>query len=311
MSEGVLTVPAPANVRRHPALRGSYTPLVTPFTATGDIDLDTFSRLVDRQVTAGSHGVVVNGTTAEPSLLSVKERTTLVREAINVTDGRIPVIAATGSQSLAETLELTAAAETAGADALLVVTPYYVNPPQRGLIRYFTTVAGTTALPVLIYHIPVRAGVSMPPSSVADVVEQAPNVVGVKHAANDLGYVTELLHRLGPEFRVMVGLEELSYPMMAVGASGLVNAVANVAPKTVARLAEAVAAGRHDEARALHDALFELNRAVFWDTNPIPIKYMMKRLGYLPNNAHRLPMAPAEPALTARLDTLLDRINLD
>jgi 4-hydroxy-tetrahydrodipicolinate synthase len=142
------------------------------------------------------------------------------------------------------------------------------------------------------------------------ICERVPQLVGMKHAANDLGFVTRLLDRFGFEFRIFVGLEELSFPMLALGAAGLMNAVGNVAPRPVAELYESVVRGDLAAARKLHFALFELNQAVFFDTNPIPIKYMMKRMGLLPTEEHRLPMVPATPELAERLDGVLRRAGL-
>jgi len=291
------------------ALRGSYPPLITPF-RDGAVDYEAYARLVEYQIAEGSHGIVVNGTTSEPSTLTADERARLVRVAVETSRKRIPVVAATGSQSHAETVWLTEQAESAGVDAVLVVTPYYIRPPQRGLVEYFVDVGRRTALPFLIYHIPGRTAVSVEIDTMERIAERLPTLVGIKHAVNDLGFVSQLLSRLGPDFRVFVGLEELSFPMLAIGASGLMNAVGNLAPETVARLYQAVASGSLGEARALHDELFELNRAVFWDTNPIPIKYMMKRLGLIAVNEHRLPMVPAEKGLEARLDAVLERAKL-
>ena len=293
----------------HDFLRGSYPPLVTPF-RDGEVDLETYASLVERQIAGGSHGITVNGTTAEPSTLTMEERDRLVRVAVEVADGRVPVVAATGSQSLAESVWLTEQADDAGADAVLVVTPYYVKPPQRGLVEYYRDLGARTDLPLLVYHIPGRTAVEVLPETLEQIAAAAPTFVGMKHAVNDLGYVTDARRRLGDGFRIFVGLEELSLPMLAVGASGMMNAVANVAPAEIAALYEAVASGDLDAARKRHDALFELNRAVFWDTNPTPIKYLMRRLGVLPTNEHRLPMMPAAPELEARLDALIDRTGL-
>jgi 4-hydroxy-tetrahydrodipicolinate synthase len=287
-------------------LKGSYVPLVTPF-RDGELDLPAYTSMVERQIGAGSHGIVTTGTSGEPSVLTAAERTALLLAALEASAGRTPVVAATGSQSLAETLVLTREAEDAGARGLLVVTPYYIKPPQRGLEEYFVRVADSTSLPVLIYHIPGRAAVSVDVATVRRIVDRAPNVVGMKHAVNDLGYASELLAELGADFRLFAGVEELSYPVLAIGGSGLMNAVANVAPRPIAAMCEAVARGEHDTALALHRDLLEVNQAIFWDTNPIPIKYLMKRLGLLADNQHRLPMSPASPQLAARLDDLLDR----
>jgi 4-hydroxy-tetrahydrodipicolinate synthase len=293
----------------HDFLRGSYPPLVTPF-RDGEVDLETYASLVERQIAGGSSGITVNGTTAEPSTLTLEERDRIVRVAVDVTAGRVPVVAATGSQSHAETVWLTEQAADAGADAVLIVTPYYVKPPQRGLVEYYRDLGARTDLPLLVYHIPGRTAVEVLPETLEAIAHAAPTFVGMKHAVNDLGYVTDTRRRLGDDFRIFVGLEELSLPMLVVGATGMMNAVANVAPAEIAALYEAVAAGDLDGARKRHDALFELNRAVFWDTNPTPIKYLMRRLGMLPTNEHRLPMMPATPELEARLDALIERTGL-
>ena len=291
------------------SLRGSYPPLITPF-RDGEVDVDAYASLVERQIAGGSHGITVNGTTAEPSTLTMEERDRLVRVAVDVAARRVPVVAATGSQSHAETVWLTEQAAEAGADAVLIVTPYYIRPPQRGLVEYYRDLGARTELPMLVYHIPGRTAVEVTPETLEQIADAAPTFVGLKHAVNDLGYVTDARRRLGDDLRVFVGLEELSLPMLAVGATGLMNAVGNVAPAEIAALYEAVASGDLDGARKRHDALFELNRAVFWDTNPIPIKYMMRRLGFLSTNEHRLPMIPATPELEARLDALLSRVGL-
>ena len=290
-------------------LRGSYPPLVTPL-RHGAVDYDTFAKLVEFHVTEGSHGIVVGGTTAEPSTLTIEERAQLLEVAIDAAGGRIPIVAATGSQSHAETVTLTLQAEEAGADALLVVTPYYIKPPARGLAEYYIDLGKRTNLPLLIYHIPGRAAVGIDVPTVECIADAVPHLVGIKHAAHDFAFVTQLLDTLGADFRVFVGLEELSFPMLAVGASGLMNAVGNVTPHRVAALYEAVARGDLGAARQLHFELFELNQSVFFDTNPIPIKYMMKRLGLLPANEHRLPMMPATPELELRLDDVLARAGL-
>jgi 4-hydroxy-tetrahydrodipicolinate synthase len=290
-------------------LRGSYPPLITPF-RNGKVDFHKFAELVERQVKEGSHGVVITGTTAEPSSLTVEERAGLVQTAIETAAGRIPVVAATGSQSYAETLEITSRAEKAGADVLLVVTPYYIKPSQQGLVEYFVALGERTHLPLMIYHIPGRAAVSVTTSTVAKIAERTPNLVGIKHAANDLELVTELLARLGPDFRIFCGLEALSLPMLAVGAAGLMNAVGNLAPARVARLCTAVFEGNLSEARKLHFELFELNQSIFLDTNPIPLKYMMARIGLLDSPELRLPLVPLDKQRMEILDGVLSRAGL-
>jgi len=285
-------------------IRGSIPPVITPF-RDGAVDYDAYAALVERQVAEGSHGVLVNGTTAEPATLTTDERMKLVDVALEVVNGRVPVVAATGSQSHAESVALTEQAAKAGADALLIVTPYYIKPPQRGLVEYYVDLAQRTDLPVMIYHIPGRTAVSVTLDSCKAIRDRAPNLVGLKHAVNDLGFVTETIREFGPDWKVFVGLEELSFPMMAVGACGLMNAVGNMAPGRVAAICEAVWAGNLEAAKAIHYELWELNKSVFFDTNPIPMKYMMMRMGILARNEHRLPMVPASPEVMAKCDAVL------
>ena len=292
-----------------PTLRGSFPPVVTPF-KQGAVDYERYAQLIDFQVENGSHGVLVNGTTSEPSTLTLAERNRLVDVALEVVAGRVPVVAATGSQSLAETEALTAHAVARGVDALLVVTPYYIRPPQRGLVQYYLTLAERHETPWMIYHIPGRAAVNVTLESMKEIRERSRHFVGMKHAVNDLGLVTECLAAFGDEFRIFVGLEELSFPMMAIGACGLMNAVGNLRPGVLAEMCEAVWRGDLATGRSLHQRLLEINQAVFFDTNPIPMKYMMKRLGLLDSNEHRLPMVPATAELEKRLDGVLQRAGL-
>jgi 4-hydroxy-tetrahydrodipicolinate synthase len=294
---------------RHARLRGSIPPLITPLRA-GALDLDAYARLVERQIARGSHGVLVNGTTGEPASLVIAERNALVDTALAAAAGRVPVIAATGGQSLAETLELTRHAVRAGADALLIVTPYYSKPPQRGLIEYFLEVTREHETPWLVYQIPGRTAVSVSLDSLQELRERSPQLVGMKLAANDLGFAASCRSALGADFALFVGLEELSFPMLALGAAGLMNAAANLLPDRLAALCQAVWDGELAAARALHEQLLELNQAIFYETNPIPIKYMMKRLGLLRENEHRLPLVPASAQLERRLDAVLERAGL-
>ncbi len=290
-------------------LRGSIPPLVTPFRGD-EVDYEAYARLCEFQLEQGSDGILVNGTTAEPSTLTLEERNRLVDVGMEAVGGRMPVVAATGSQSLAESERLTLHAVQAGVDALLIVTPYYLRPPQRGLIEYYLRLAAAHDTPWMVYHIPGRTAVSVTLETLATLRERSPRFVGMKHAVNDLGFASEALALLGEDFRIFVGLEELSFPMMAIGACGLMNAVGNLRPAVLAKLCAAVDAGDLHEGRALHQQLLEINKAVFYDTNPIPIKYMMKRLGILPENAHRLPNMPATGELARRLDAVLERAGL-
>jgi 4-hydroxy-tetrahydrodipicolinate synthase len=288
------------------AIRGSIPPLVTPF-RDGAVDEEAYRRLIAFQVAEGSHGILVNGTTSEPASLTVEERNRLVDIAIDAAGGQVPVVVASGSQSIAETKALTRHAADAGADALLIVTPYYSRPPQRGIVEYYLEATRDIATPWMIYHIPGRAAVSVTIETVEELLRRSPTFVGMKHASPDLDFVTDCLAAAGEDFKIFVGLEALSFPMMAVGACGLMNAVGNLRPKVLVEMCEAVWRGDLHEGRRLHQQLHEINKAVFFDTNPIPIKYMAKKLGILPDNTHRLPMVPATPELERRLDAVLAR----
>ena len=290
-------------------LKGSIPPIVTPI-KEGSVDYDAYSRLVEFQVNEGSHGILVNGTTAEPSTLTAKERNKLVDIAMETVNQQLPVIAATGSQSYEETKFLTQHAVKAGVDALLIVTPYYIKPPQRGLIEYYLKLANQHETPWMIYHIPGRTAINVTLETMLKLRSKSKTFIGMKHAVNDLGFVTECLAGLGKDFKIFVGLEELSFPMMAIGACGLMNAVGNLRPKILSDMCEAIWEKDMDRGQKLHQQLLEINQAVFYDTNPIPIKYMMKRLGIMPNNEHRLPMVAATKELEQKLDNVLSRAGL-
>ena len=290
-------------------LKGSIPPIVTPI-KEGSVDYDAYSRLVEFQVNEGSHGILVNGTTAEPSTLTAKERNNLVDIAMETVNQQLPVIAATGSQSYEETKFLTQHAVKAGVDALLIVTPYYIKPPQRGLIEYYLKLANQHETPWMIYHIPGRTAINVTLETMLKLRSKSKTFIGMKHAVNDLGFVTECLAGLGKDFKIFVGLEELSFPMMAIGACGLMNAVGNLRPKILSDMCEAIWEKDMDRGQKLHQQLLEINQAVFYDTNPIPIKYMMKRLGIMPNNEHRLPMVAATKELEQKLDNVLSRAGL-
>ena len=285
-------------------LRGSYTPVVTPF-REGNVDYEQFASLVERQVKGGTHGVVVAGSSGEATSLTVKERERLFKTAVDTSKGRIVVVAGTGSASYDETAELCMAAEKVGVDALLVVTPYYVRPPQGALVEYFVQIGKKTPLPLIIYHIPGRAAVSLAAQTVARIADRTPTLAGIKHAAHDLDLVSELLMALGPDFRVFCGLESLSLPMLVIGAAGVMNAVGNLDPARVAALCSAAASGRWDEARKLHYELFSIAQSIFLETNPIPLKYMMARMGLLASPEVRLPLVRLDSDRERILDDVL------
>jgi 4-hydroxy-tetrahydrodipicolinate synthase len=287
-------------------LRGSFVPLVVPF-ADGAVDYDAYARLCAWQIGRGSHGLLVNATSGEPTTLTLEERATLVEAAMEVAKGRCPVCAGTASQSHAETVALTARYQDLGVDAIVVVTPYYCAPPQRALVDFFADIAGRTDRPMLIYHIPGRAAVRLTVDTLVQIRERAENFAGLKNTDTDMPLVTATLHRLGPDFRIFCGTEPMTLAMLSVGGCGVMLSVSNVIPDRVARLCDHYLAGETEAARALNDDLSEIFAAVGYDTPPIATKYMLKRIGVISRDEHRLPMTAATPELEERLDGVLER----
>jgi len=286
-------------------LRGSLVPLVTPFRG-GRIDESRFDDLLEWQIASGSHGVVIGGTTGEPAALSLDEREGLTVRAIRVARKRVPVVAATGTNNLDETLRLTAAARRAGADAVLVVVPYYTRPSQEGLYQYFRAIAGSVDLPVILYNIPGRTAVNLEAATIARLARDVPNIVGVKEANKDFEHITRVFHLSPKGFLVYSGIEMFCFSLLALGGAGHISATGNVLPAEVARLYDLAAAGRWDEARELHDHLLPMNEALFIDTNPVPVKHALGMMGKIDPEV-RSPLAPLSAEHTERLRGVLAR----
>jgi 4-hydroxy-tetrahydrodipicolinate synthase len=296
-------------IRKAPFLKGAFTPLVVPF-RSGEVDYDRYARLIEWQIDQGTHGLLVNATSGEPTTLTLEEKARLIEVAVKTSAGRRPVAAGIPAESHSEAVVLLARAEQAGADALVSVTPYYVRPPQRGLVAFFTDLAKRTNLPFLIYHIPGRAAVSVAAETFEAIAERCPNFVGLKNTDDNLALVSRLMSRLGPDFRIFGGLESTAFAMSALGGCGTMITTSNVAPKRIAELNELCMAGKLHEAQILAIEIDELMTAPFLDTGPIPIKCMMKLMGLIAANEHRLPMVPATPELEKQLAAVVERYAL-
>jgi 4-hydroxy-tetrahydrodipicolinate synthase len=290
-------------------LSGSFVPLVVPFD-DGAVDYEAYARLCDWQIEQGSDGLLVNATSGEPTTLTLDERHTLVEVAMDVAAGRRPVCAGTASVSHAETVTLIERFEKLGVDQVFVVTPFYCQPPQRALVDFFADVAARTARPLLAYHIPGRAAVRFTADTLAAIKEKAANFVGLKNTDDDMALVTDTLARLGPDFRIFCGMEKASLPTLAVGGCGLMISVSNVIPGPVAELSRLYAGGDTAGARRLNGELAPLFDAIGYDTSPITTKYMLRRIGVIAKNEHRLPMTTSTPELEARLDAVLQGAGL-
>lgn len=270
--------------------RGSIVALVTPFRDDESLDLTKLRELVDLHVESGTHGLVPCGTTGESPTLTHEEHHTVVDEVIRASDGRIPVIAGTGSNSTREALELTRHAKASGADAALVITPYYNRPTQEGLIRHFLVVAEAVDIPIIIYNVPGRTGTDILPETLAKLSEH-PNIVGVKEATGSLKRTSEVVAACGTDFTVLSGDDIVTLPMMSVGARGTITVVGNIAPREVAEMCDAFDAGNLKRAQELHYATMPLSIDLFLETNPIPVKTAMRMMGLL-NGVMRLPLCP-------------------
>ena len=284
---------------------GAYTALVTPFRPDGSVDFDRLRNLVEFQVAGGIDGLVPVGTTGESPTLDMDEHVEVVRFVVETAGRRVKVVAGTGGNSTAEALELTRKAIDAGADGTLQVTPYYNKPTQTGLLRHFLAVADL-GLPVVLYNVPGRAGCEIAVPTVAELAKH-PNVVSVKEAAGSVDRVSRIKNAC--DIEVLSGDDSLTLPMMSVGACGVISVASNVAPKAVADLVHAAAAGRWDDARALHYRFYRLFNDIFVETNPIPIKAAMEMAGLGPA-VYRLPLCEMADANREKLRETLRQAGL-
>jgi 4-hydroxy-tetrahydrodipicolinate synthase len=293
--------------RSDPAgIRGSIAPVVTPFTDDGGVDHDSLRGLIRFQLEAGSHGISLGGSTGEPSAQSVAERVAAMRTAAAEIADRVPFLPGTGSHQLDETLELTAAASQAGADAALVITPYYARPTQEGLYQWYATVAREFPdLPLVVYNVPSRTAVDIAPETMRRLFADFDNIVGIKETTRDFEHFSRVLHACGPSLLMWSGIELLCLPLLALGGTGFVSAVANLAPGAVARMYELWQSGDFDAARDLHYRLHPLADLLFVETNPAPAKWVLKQQGRIASAHVRPPLITPTAAGIARIRTLL------
>ncbi|WP_246179162.1 4-hydroxy-tetrahydrodipicolinate synthase [Actinomadura decatromicini] len=295
--------------RTDPAtIRGSIAPVVTPFTAEGAVDHDALRGLIRWQLESGSHGISLGGSTGEPSAQTAAERIAAIRTAADEVADRVPFLPGTGSAKLDETLEITAAARDAGADAALIITPYYARPTQDALYAWYAAVAREFPdLPLVIYNVPSRTAVDIAPETVRRLFTDFDNVVGIKETTKDFEHFSRVLHACGPELLVWSGIELLCLPLLALGGAGFVSAVANLAPAAVARMYELWTSGDQAGARDLHYRLHPLVDLLFVETNPAPAKWVLERQGRIPSGYVRPPLATPSDAAVARIRDLLDQ----
>ncbi|HXG77870.1 MAG TPA: 4-hydroxy-tetrahydrodipicolinate synthase [Methyloceanibacter sp.] len=290
-----------------PPLQGSFTALITPF-RDGKIDAAAFTKLVEWQIDQGTHGLVPCGTTGESPTLSHDEHKHVVELCIEAAAGRVPVIAGTGSNSTAEAIELTRHAKIAGADAVLVVTPYYNKPSQEGLYLHYKAIHDSVDIPIIIYNIPGRSVIDMSVDTMARL-GQLKNIVGVKDATANLARASQQRAALGKDFIQFSGEDATALGFMAHGGHGCISVTANIAPALCAEFQLACLAGNFRLALQLQDRLMPLHDAMFVESNPGPVKYAASRLG-LCSAETRLPLAPLSPSSKKKVDDALSAVGL-
>lgn len=289
-------------------LRGVYTALVTPFNMDRSIDEPALRDLVDFQIEGGVAGLVPMGTTGESPTVTHEENVRVVEIVIDQTKGRVPVIAGTGSNSTDEAVAMTRRAKELGADATLQVAPYYNKPSQEGLFQHFSTVADDGGLPVIVYNIPSRTGRNIENDTMLRLAAH-PGVLGVKEASGDIPQVMDLVMRKPKDFAVLSGDDNLAYALVALGGTGVISVASNIAPRLMSDLIGAALAGDYSKARESHYRLLPFFKALFYDTNPVPVKYGLSVLGRI-REVYRLPMCPMTDANKAAFREVLEQLGI-
>ena len=280
--------------------RGTAPALVTPFTADGAVDEATLRRLIDRQIDGGVEGLVILGTTGENATIWPDERRRIVDLAVEHTAGRVPVIVGTGNNSTSESIVFSKEAAASGADGLLVVGPYYNKPPQAGFVAHVAAIAEATDCPIMLYNVPSRTSFNFTAETTLRIAETIPSVVAVKEASGDLAQISDILAHRPDTLGVYAGDDEMTLPMVALGADGVVSVISNLIPRLFSDMVRAALAADYDTARRAHYRLMPAMRACFFETNPIPAKTLLATMGLI-DPTMRLPLVPMEAANRQRL----------
>jgi 4-hydroxy-tetrahydrodipicolinate synthase len=278
--------------------KGSIVAIVTPF-KDGNIDEETYRRLIEDQIENGTSAIVPCGTTGESATLSMKEHARVIDIAVSAVNKRVPVIAGAGGNNTQEAIELTTHARKAGADATLQVTPYYNKPMQEGLYRHFQAIAKAVPFPQVLYNVPGRTSVNLLPETVARLAE-LPEVVAIKEASGNLSQMTEILELAGDKITLLSGDDNVVLPVLAIGGKGVISVVANIIPGDMAAMIRTWEEGKMEEARERFYRLFPLCRAMFYETNPIPVKTALALMGKI-GREMRLPLSPMSAANEEKL----------
>ena len=289
--------------------QGMATAMVTPMDARGDIDYEAMGRFIDWQIDSGINALVVMGTTGENATIEPEDQTEVIRFTVERTAGRIPVIAGTGTNNTEHVLRNTREACRVGADAVLVVTPYYNKATQNGLIRHFYTVADASTVPVIVYNVPGRTGVNIQPKTLAALAEH-PNIAAIKEASGNMAQMVEMAALCGDKVDIYSGEDALTVPMMAMGAKGTISVLSNVVPAQSVAMTDACLAGDYRTAAAWQCKLLPLINALFSEVNPIPAKAAASAMGF-GEDVLRLPLTPMEEGTRAKLFEEMRKLGLN
>lgn len=289
-------------------IKGSIVAIVTPF-KDGKLDEDGLKSLIEWHIESGTHCIVPCGTTGESATLSYEEHDKVVEITVKTVNGRVPVIAGTGSNSTEETIMLTEHAKKAGADAALVITPYYNKPTQEGLFQHFTKVAETCEFPMILYNVPSRTAVNMLPATVARCAQNI-YMIGIKEATGDLKQVTDVIRQCPDDFIVLSGDDFTALPLMSVGGKGVISVAANVMPADMSKLMDLALAGKYKEAREINSRLFPLYESLFIETNPTPAKTALSLMGKISSPEARLPLSQMLDGNIEKLKKIISSYNI-
>ncbi|NEZ03221.1 4-hydroxy-tetrahydrodipicolinate synthase [Wenzhouxiangella sp. XN201] len=293
-------------------VKGVYTALVTPFDQAGEVNYEALGEILEKQIAAGVSGVVPMGTTGESPTMFNAEHDGVIRYTVEKVAGRVQVWAGTGSNNTQQAIRTTREAQEAGADGVLVVTPYYNKPSQAGLQRYFREIAESTELPIIVYNIKGRTAVNVETETLAEIAK-IPNVIAVKEASGDIGQMADVIDRIcqrhDEPFWVVSGDDALTLPLMSIGGHGVISVVSNLVPERMVALVDAAAKGDFETARAIHFELLPLFKAAFIETNPVPIKAAMNLCG-IDVGSVRSPLAPLTDASRERLVATLEAMGM-
>ncbi len=287
-------------------LSGSIVALVTPMTATGDVDWPALEQLVEWHVEQGTHGIVPMGTTGESATLDTDEHLEVIKRTIEVVNKRVPVVAGTGSNSTAEAIHQTQEAEAAGADACLLVTPYYNKPTQAGLIAHYEAIAAETSVPMVLYNVPPRTACDMQADTVAELAKD-PQIIGIKEACGDATRVAEIRQQVADDFVILSGEDAQTLQMLDLGAVGTITVTANVLPAMMAEFLNAFLAGDRDRAAELDEKLQPIHEILFCEPSPTPSKWALYKMGKI-DSGIRLPLLPLTEANQAEMCRRLEAV---